>query len=329
MDADPVTRRCLLGAALAVPGLAARAQTAVPEAAELMAPGPDEGLAAGFAARAARGLARGLVQASALRVHVLGGPDGVTAANRFAASTAPDGRLLLVLPGAACQARMIGDSRARFDPGPWPAVTGSAAPAIVAGRAGPRGAPALRVALPGPASPEAAALLALEMQGRATTPVFLSGGVAPEAAVLAGAADAVVLTGRAVLVRAEALGLTPWFSLDGRDGTRDPAAPAVPGFGETVGPARPALVAAVRAAGAALRARGVLVLPALTSSDQVALWRAAARRWGAEEAEAPETGARRLAPEEAAELLATLCPAPEAMLAYRQWLRQRLGYQAG
>lgn len=327
--AAPLPRRLLIGAATAAAlGGRAWAQTAVPEAAELIAPGPDEGLAAGFAQRAARGLARGLVQAAALRVNVLGGPDGVTAANRFAASTPPDGRLLLVLPGAACQARMIGDSRARFDPGAWPAVTGSAVPALLAGRAPPPGSP-LRVALPGPAAPEAAALLALELLGRPAMPVFVSGGVAPEAAVLAGAADAVVLTGRAVLARAGAIGLTPWFALDGRDGAREPDAPGVPGLGELVDPARAEQVAAVRAAGAALRVRGLLVLPALTSADSVALWRAAARRWADEEAEAPETGARRLAPEEAADLLATLCPAPEATASYRDWLARRLAFQAG
>jgi hypothetical protein len=96
-----------MGAALGAVALLGRplkAATGVPEAATLLVPGPEGGPAAEFGARAAQGLARGLVQAAALRVSVLGGPDGITAANRFAASTAPDGRMLLVLTGHAAQA---------------------------------------------------------------------------------------------------------------------------------------------------------------------------------------------------------------------------------
>jgi hypothetical protein len=93
-------------------------------------------------------------------------------------------------------------------------------------------------------------------------------------------------------------------------------------------PGRPELVAAVRAAGTGLRLRGALVLPALTSSDSVALWRGAARRWTEEEPEA-EPGTRGVGPVAAAELLATLCPANEAAAAYRDWLHRRLSFQTG
>ena len=84
---DPTRRdagRLLAASALAAfawPGAKGRAQ--VPEAATLLAPGPEDGAAARLASRAAAALARGLVQASALRVSALGGPDGITAANRF------------------------------------------------------------------------------------------------------------------------------------------------------------------------------------------------------------------------------------------------------
>jgi hypothetical protein len=301
----------------------------VPEAATLLAPGPDDGPAAGFATRAARGLARALVQAAALRVNVLGGPDGITAANRFAAATAPDGSLLLVVPGPAGQAALIGDSRVRFDPRTWPAVAAALGSVMLAGR-GPlaQGAP-VRLALPGAGAPEAASLLALELLGRPVTPVFAAAGVAPEALIVAHAADAVVLAGRAVPARAEALGLTPWFSFDGTGGARDPVLPAVPSLAEVLpDPGRPELIAAIRAAGTGLRLRGVLVLPALTSADSVALWRGAARRWAEEEPEA-EAATRTVGPDASAELLATLCPEAAAAAAYRDWLHRRLAFQTG
>jgi hypothetical protein len=327
------TRRAMLGAACAAAAGLARpafAATAVPEAASLLCPGPEEGAAARFAGRAVRGLARGLVQAAALRVTALGGPDGITAANRFAATTAPDGRLLLLLPGLAGQALLVGDSRVRFEPRHWPAVVGSLLPAILACRGPVSAAEPVRVALPGPGAPEAAALLAMELIGRRATPVFLPPGMAPEAAVVAGVADAIVMGGRQVAARAAALGLTLGFAFDSSGGARDPALPEVPALGELLAdPAQPELVAAMRAAGAALRVRGVLVLPALTGSDSVALWRGAARRWTEEEPEAAEPGTRRVGPEEASDALATLFPPPEAALTYRAWLQRRLGWQAG
>lgn len=328
------TRRWLIGGACAAATMVrigpAGAAAPVPEAATLLAPGPEEGPAAGFAARAARGLARGLVQAAALRVTVLGGPDGITAANRFAASNAPDGRLLLMLAGPAAQCLLVGDSRARFEPRHWPAVAGSLLPALVAGRGPLAEARPVRLGIPGPGAAEAAALLALDLLGRSTVPVFLANGMSPEAAVMAGAADAAVMVGRALPARVAALGLTPWFSFDDAGGARDPALLEMPTLGDLLSdPPRPELVAAARAGGMALRARGLLMLPALTSSDAVALWRGAARRWTEEEPEAVEPGTRRIGPEEAAAALATLCPGPEASLTYREWLLRRLSWQAG
>lgn len=326
------TRRGLIAAALGAACLGARpagAATAVPEAATLLVPGPDDGPTAAFAMRAAQGLARGLVQASALRVSVVGGPDGITAANRFAASTAPDGRLLLVLPGGAAQALLVGDGRARYEPRHWPAVAGSLAPVLVAGRGAPAETRPLRFGLPGPTAPEAGGLLALDLLGRVATPAFLPPGMTPEAAAAAGVADAVVLSGADAVARAAALGLMPWFSFDADGATRDPALPEVTAFGEMLSdPPRPDLVAALRSAGAALRVRGLLVLPALTSADAVALWRGAGRRWAEEASEISERGTRRVGGEEAAQAMATLCPLPEAQLAYRDWLRRRLNWQA-
>ena len=325
------TRRGVLGAALALAaGTPSRlAATGVPEAATLLAPGPEDGPAARFVLAAADGLARGLVQASALRVSVLGGPDGITAANRFAASAAPDGQLLLLLTGSAAQAQLIGEARARYEPRHWPAVAGSLMPVLVAGRGAPTDPQPLRLALPGPAAPEAAALLALDLIGRAATPVFLPPGMAPDAAVTAGIADAVVLGGPAPDARALALGLSPWFAFDDESAARDPALPEIAPLGALLPDPVPAeLVAGLRAAGAALRVRGLLVLPALTSADAVALWRGAALRWAEDAPTAVEFGTRRVAGKEAADALATLCPPAEAQLAYRAWLRRRLNWQA-
>ena len=327
------TRRAMIGAALAaaaLPGRPLHAATGVPEAATLLVPGPEGGPAAEFGAQAAQGLARGLVQAAALRVSLLGGPDGITAANRFAASSAPDGRMLLVLTGPAAQALLVGDSRARYEPRHWPAIAGSLVPVLVAGRGPVNGAQPLRLGLPGPGAADAGALLALDLIGRGATPVFLPAGLGPDAAIGAGVADAVVLSGRDAIARAVALGLEPWFSFDGERPGRDSALAEVASLGELLGdrPQRE-LVAASRAAGAALRVRGLLVLPALTSADSVALWRGAARNWVEEVREPEETTTRPVGGEEAADLLATLCPPAEISTAYRDWLRRRLNWQAG
>jgi hypothetical protein len=328
----PTRRRLLGGVGLAaMSGFPARlGATQVPEAAVLLAPGPEEGGAALLAQRAATSLARGLVQATALRVHVLGGPDGITAANRFASSAAPDGRVLLLLPGLAAQAQMVGDGRARYEPRRWPAICGSVHPCVVAGRGALGDTTPLRLALPGPAAPETAALLALDLLGRRAVPVFGLAGAAAEAAVRQGVADALPICGATAGNRAEALGLACWFAFDTAGQARDVQLPDVPAFGELLpDPPRTELVEAVRAAAAALRARAVIVLPPLTSADVVALWRGAAQRWAEEAPDAWEAGGRRIGPGEATVLLSTLCPPPEVALAYREWLLQRLNWQAG
>jgi hypothetical protein len=274
-----------------------------------------------------RGLARALVQASALRVSVVGGPDGITAANRFGTNTATL-PVLLLLPGLAAQALLVGDPRARFEPLRWPALAGSLQPAILAGRGAPGSGQAVRLAIPSPAAPEMAALLALESLGIGADPIPLASGSSAEAAVSGGMADAAVLSGPDAAERAAALGLTPWFAFDGPAGARDPTLPQVPALGELLrDPAAPELLMAIRAAGTALRVRGLLVLPMLTPANSVALWRDAARRWIDAEPEAVARGTRLLAAEQATQLLATLCPRPDAALAYREWLHRRTGWQ--
>jgi hypothetical protein len=255
---------------------------------------------------------------------VLGGADGITAANRFAASAAGDGHVLLMLPGLAAHALLIGDPRARFEPRHWPALMAGVMPAIVAGRGSIAESAPVRLALPATTAPEAGALLALDLLGRAANPVVVPAGGAADAA------DAVVLTGGGAVARAMALGLTPWFAFDGQDGRRDAAALDVPALGELLpDPAQPDLLAAARAAGAGLRVPALLALPALTSADSVAMWRTAVRRWADAEPEPIAPATRRLQAGEAAEVLATLCPRPAATQAYRHWSARRLNLQAG
>jgi hypothetical protein len=327
------SRRQVFGAALAAVAAprAGAATTPVPEAAVLLAPGPEDGFAADLARSAAAGLARAMPRAAALRVAVLGGPDGVTAANRFATISPQEAQVLLLLPGAAAQAWLVGDGRARYEPRTWPAVCGGLVPAVLAARSPPPGnAAPLRVAIPGAMAAEAAAILALDLIGRRAVPVLPPAGVSPEALVAAGVADALVLTGIDAPLRAAALGLEPRFAFDVAGQPRDPALPEVPGLAERLtDPANPVLLEAVRAAGAALRTRGLLVLPALTAADSVALWRGAARRWVEEDRDSAGPGLRRIANGDAAAALSALCPPPEVALAYREWLLRRFGWRAG
>jgi hypothetical protein len=331
------------GAPPAAGGAAAeRSPIPVPEASTLLVPGPADGPHARWAARAAAGLGRGLPTAVALHPAPLGGPDGVTAANRFAASAAPDGRALLLLAGAAAQARLAGEARAKYEPGQWLPLCGIAASAAVVGRpAGPARRGPLRVASPAPEAPETAALLALELLGRSAEPVFGPGGAAALQALAQGEVDAVLLGGPALVPAARAVGAVPWFALGapGGDGGRDPALADVPVLAElatTRGATPPELASAWRAAAAATRSC-VVVLPALTPADMVALWRHAAARWVEEEGQGAAAvaanaegaaGSRLLSPAEAMQELATLCPRPEATLAYREWLLRRFNWRA-
>ena len=317
-------------AALATPLAPRRARAALPGTATLLVPGPDDGAHERWSSRLAAFLARGGAAAVDVRRKVLGGPDGVTAANRFSTLVEPDGRVLLVLSGGAAQARLVGDRRARFDTAGWLPVCAAEGLAVVAGRAhAPAAGGALRVAVAGAGSPAAAALCGLAMMGLDAVPVA---GLAPlqaEAALLEGGVDAVLLHGPDVPARLSALGARPWFTLDA-SGARDAALPDVPCLSELAsGPT--VLRAAARAVAAAARLHAALVLPALTPADRVASWRAAAARWSEEEEAraAAAAGLRVLSGAEAAPLLsAALAPPPEAALAYRDWLRQRFDRRA-
>ncbi len=331
----PIRRRglaALTAALLTAPALprAASAQVTPSDAATLLMPGPEGGSAALWAARVVAGLARGLPHAIALHPVVLGGPDGVTAANRFATQEAGDGRMLLVLPGSAAHARLIGESRARYAMEGWLPLCVSWQGAVLAGR-GPRPAPnpgqPLRIALPGPEAPEAAALLALDLMGYPAMPTFGLHAFAAEKALERGEVDAIVISASSPLRHAARIGVTPWWELD-TPGRRD--APSLPSVSEAASQARPAQLAAAQAGFGALRLRAALVLPALTSADLVSVWRRAALRWQEDEAkESPDSTAPALVGAEARTAMSALFPSPEGVLAYREWLLRRLSWQAG
>lgn len=325
--APPLRAQPQPGAAALAPASPVPASLA-PDSATLLLPGPEGGAAAQWARGVAAGLARGLPHAVALRTVTLGGPDGVTAANRFATLEAGDGRTLLVLPGLAAHARLVGESRAQFQPEGWLPLCVSWQGAVLAGRGvlAPTAARPLRLALPGPDAPEAAALLALDLLGLPAIPVFGIAGGEAAAALAQGVADAMVIAAPAAAAQARRQGLTPWLELDTpgrRENPELPAASALPAI-------RPAPLAAAQAGFAALRLRAALMLPGLTSADVVAAWRRAALLWQEDEAKQPaETTAPALVGAEARATIAPLCPAADAVLAYREWLLRRLRWQAG
>ncbi len=334
-DATPLRRRLMLGLA-GVLGLAGGAQAMLPASATLLVPGPEEGGIARWSQRLSDSLARSATAAVRLETQVLGGADGVTAANRFATSAGPDGRSLLVLTGAAAQARLVGDPRARFDPAGWLPVCAAHAPAVVVGRA-PRvaalgaagGGATLRLALDAPDAPRSAALLALDLLGVAAEPVPVPGVEQAMRALAAGEVDTIVLgAAEAAPDRLAALQARPWFTLDLTGPAAEGPGGAAPGLGPLLAGAPAARLAALRAAAAAAALPATLMLPALTGADLLALWRGAAERWLEEEARNLPPGVRVLPGAAATPLCAALAPPPEATLAYREWLHQRLGWRA-
>lgn len=294
-----------------------------PEAASLLVPGPEGSAQFRWLQRLGAGLGRALPQATALRVLALGGPDGVTAANRFATAAVPDGQHLLAVAGGVAQARLLGDSRARYDPAPWLAVCAAVQPAALLMRGGlPQGA-VLRLAIPGPDAPAAAALLALDLMGIAATPVL---AMAPEAAYRDGAADAFLVSGPALPALAQGLGATLAFAAEAPEGGRDPGLPETPTTLERHPEIATTARGALRAGLAACRLRALVVLPGLTPADTLAAYRAAAGRIVDE---AGEEQPRPLPAAAAVALQAQLFPAPEAAAHYRDWLFRRLAWRAG
>jgi hypothetical protein len=256
---------------------------------KLLVAGPADGMLNHWADALLPALEQSLAPDTSIRRVEIGSTDGVTGANQFEARGAPDGHTVLLAPGFAALAWMVGDPRAQFDVGGWVPVMAGTSAAVVVGRP-----PALagqgraRVAAAGPASCDLAALLGFHLLGIPFEPLF--GLIEPSAARGAfaqGGADVVLLRGPRVPEQFAALapaGAQPLFSLGAIDETgqvgRDPTFPDVPHFAELYaarlgGAPRGPLYDGWRACAAAARLEFGLVLPQLTPASMVALWRRA------------------------------------------------------
>ncbi len=334
------SRRAVLAGLAAVPGLGApvRAGDALGEMPTLLVAGPAGGQLDYWAGLLVAALQPLLPAGAKLQPKLVGGADGVTGANQFAARVAPDGDTLLLAPGDAVMAWLSGDPRARFDPARWVAVAAGVAPATVVGRGMPEAGRRLRVGMGGTVGHGLAAMLGLELAGFAPTPVFgVLGRSAASQALAAGTVDAVLLRGRDASSGLEALapfGAAPWFGLETAEtNDLDPAAPALPGLVEFTRrlrgapPAGP-LYEAWRGVAAAAQAEFALVLPQLTPAGLVALWRRAA----GEAVALPELrqaagSVRTLAAPAASALADALAPSPAAITVLRAWLAERLNWR--
>jgi hypothetical protein len=341
-------RRVFARALFAMPLLAANsarpacADQPFEDGATLLVAGAERGRLDRLAALLAAPLCRGLPAGTGLRRQLAGGDDGVTGANQFEARVAPDGRTVLLLPGAAPLAWLAGDPRARFDAARWVPVMAGWTPGIVMSRVSLGALPAgarLRIAAADPAGPDLAALLGLDLLRIEAVPSFhIDNFPAARAALAAHSVDAVFLHGENVPREAGLLaqgGLQPLFALgvpDESGGTaRDPLFADVPTLTELLlgvpGGGGGLLHTAWRAAAAAAQLDFALVLPQMTPAAMVALW----RRAGAGAVASPEfqpefsEGVRAtVAPAATTASLATDAP---AMLELRRWLADRYGWQ--
>ncbi len=316
----------------------------VAETPKLLVAGPADGALNRWADALLPALEQSLPPDTAIRRVEIGSADGVTGANQFEARGAPDGQTVLLVPGQAALAWMVGDPRAQFDVGHWVPVMAGASPGIVVGRStvlAPNGR--ARVAAAGPGSFDLAALLGIHLLGARMEPVFgLADPGAAQSAFAQGAADAVLLCGRDVTEQFTALaaaGAEPLFALGAIDAggkaVRDPVFPNVPHFAEVFttrtgnAPSGPLFDAWCATAAAVQLAFG-LVLPQLTAAATVALW----RRAGIDAAAAPGVRAtaaavnvRPLAGPTATASTAVIAVGAPALAELRRWLAGRFNWR--
>jgi hypothetical protein len=256
---------------------------------KLLVAGPPDGALNRWADALQPALQASLPPDTAIRRVEVGSTDGVTGANQFEVRGVPDGATILLVPGQAALAWMVGDPRAQFDVGHWVPVMSGMASGIVVGRSDAlanRGR--VRVAAASPASVDLAALIGLQLLGVPIQPVFGVMDVgAAQTAFASGAVDAVFLHGPRISDQVAALaasGAQPWYALgvpaDSGKRARDPLFPNVPHFAELYetrsgrapsGPLYDAWCAVVAAA----QLDFSLVLQQLTPAAMVALWRRA------------------------------------------------------
>jgi hypothetical protein len=312
------------------------------DGAALLVAGPDGGLVDLWAEWLTPTLSRVLAPDTGLRRDVVGGADGVTAANQFEARIVPDGTTALLLPGSAAMAWLVGDPRARFDAARWVPALAGVTPSLVASRISVGrilGGTPLRLAASSPSGPDLPAMLAFDLLGANWQPVFGLAETAAQVALAQGSVDAICLHGRRVLDMSYALraaGAPPIFTFnmpdDGGQVQRDPAFIDVPDAAELLRAGVPVdehLRTAWRATIGAGQLEVALVLPQLSPAAMVALWRrACAQAVGSApvQAQAVSLGVRALSMPAATTSTAAVMADSASLLALRQWLSTRLDY---
>jgi hypothetical protein len=316
-----------------------------PQTVRMLVAGPQHGRLEGWSNAIAPALAQALPPNTVIRCESVGGADGVTAANQFETRVAPDGATVLLLPGAAGMAWLVGDPRARYDVARWLPVMAGVTAGVVASRIAPDALAAgkeLRIAASTPGGRDLPALLGIDLLGMVAAPVFnLQEPEAAMAALAGHAVDAVFLTGPRVADQLAALassGVRPLFSfgLPDERGTvvRDLLLPGIPSLPELAARLRGAppsgpLYTAWRATAAAAQLEFAVALPRLTPASIVALWRRAGMQAVASPAvlAASGSGVRPLATPAATASAASMAADPASLLELRRWLAARFNWQ--
>jgi len=314
------------------------------ETPRLFVAGPADGALNHWADALLPALEQSLPPDTAIKRVEIGSADGVTGANQFEVRGAPDGQTVLLAPGRAPLAWLVGDPRAKFDVAHWVPVIAGSSPAVVVGRPTvltPNGR--ARVAAAAPASLDLTALLGIYLLRTNMEPVFgLWEPGTVESAFAQGVVDALLVRGHRVPERVAALtaaGAQPLFTLGALDEhrrlVRDPVFPALPHFSELFAistgnqPSGPLYEAWCAAAAAAQLDFG-LVLPQLTPAAMVALWRRAGSDAVAEvgvQATAATASVRPLAGLVATANTAALAASAPALLELRRWLASRFHWR--
>ncbi len=297
-DLPPSRRRLLTWATTLPAAMRAGALSAAPsptavapfaEPAKLLVAGPADGALNRWADALLPALEQSLPPDTSIRRVEVGSADGVTGANQFEVRGVPDGQTVLLAPGQAALAWMVGDPRAKFDVAHWVPVVAGTRVGLVVGRTSVlAGDPHARIVATNPAGSDLVALLGLYLLGVRLEVVF--GPVEPDAAetaFLQGSADVVLLHGQRVperLAALQAAGAQPLFTLGTLDNTghliRDATYPQLAHFSElyatrTGVPPNGPLYDAWCAAAAAVQLVFGMVLPQLTPAAMVSLWRRA------------------------------------------------------
>jgi hypothetical protein len=338
-----ITRRLFLGSATIAATIAASpAAPPFPDSATLLVGGPGGSPADSWAEWLSPGLGRALPPGTQIRKDIVGGADGVTAANQFEARIVPDGSTAMLLPGSAAMASLVGDPRARFDVAHWVPALAGVTPGLVVSRlsvARVMGGFPVRIAAINSTGPELPAMLALELLGAKWEPLFGLSDTAAMDALGQGQVDVVCLHGRRVAEMAQvigSIGAQPLFSFGCMDeaNQRDPAFPGVPAMSELLASRQgdEALRRAWYATAAASDLDVAMVLPQFTPASIVALWRHAATQamgTATVQAQASALGVRTVAAPAATTTTAAVVADASGQIALRSWLAQRLDYRPG